>query len=60
MDKLKCMLGRIGEKGPVCIAPIECRHCGHEIHEARLRKQKIDTYRLVQREDGLRGLVIRR
>ena len=60
MDKLKCMLGRIGEKKPICIAPVECRDCGHEIHEADRREREIHTHGLTRRKDGLLGLVIRR
>ena len=59
MDELKCMLGEYKSQNADCAASSECRHCGHEIHEADRRERKIHAHGLTQREDGLRGLVIR-
>lgn len=58
MSELKCMLGAYKSKNADCAAPSECRHCGHEIHDADRRERKIHTHGLTQREDGLRRLVI--
>ena len=60
MNKLKCMLGKHKSKNADCSIPSECQHCGHEIHEADRRKQKISVYGLTQRRDGLLRLVARR
>ena len=59
MSKLKCMLGEYRTKNIICYAA-ECRHCGHERHEADCRKREIHTHGLTQYKDGLRGLAIQR